>query len=64
MLAPLVGQIDSRLEMLARDEHTSLFVEIINYVANIVETEKHLLCYLLFVHCENLLVKLTLGWKC
>jgi hypothetical protein len=49
MLAPLVGEIDYRLEMLARDEHSSLFIEIINYVAYIIETEKHLLCYLLYV---------------
>jgi hypothetical protein len=30
--------------MLARDEHCSLFIERVSYVANLVETEKHFLC--------------------
>jgi hypothetical protein len=30
--------------MLSRDKHASLFIESINYVANLVETEKHILC--------------------
>jgi hypothetical protein len=31
MLAQLVGEIDSRLEMLARDQHSSLFIESVNF---------------------------------
>ncbi len=54
MLEQLVGQIDSRLEMLARDEHTSCFIESVNYVANLVETDEHLFAILLYVG--------TIGW--